>query len=63
MKAKTVNGQELTIKVEGGTVRVNNAKVVKPDVLASNGVIHVIDAVVLPASDPAQAKPKDHPAH
>ena len=63
MKAKTVNGQELTIKVEGGTVRVNNAKVVKTDVLASNGVIHVIDAVVLPASDPAQAKPKDHPAH
>ena len=48
MKAKTVNGQELSIKVEGGAVTVDNAKVVKTDVAASNGVIHVIDTVVLP---------------
>jgi uncharacterized surface protein with fasciclin (FAS1) repeats len=48
MKAKTVNGQELSIKVEGGSVTVDNAKVVKTDVAASNGVIHVIDTVVLP---------------
>ena len=46
--AKTVNGQPLTISVNGGTVMVNNAKVVKTDVLCSNGVIHVIDSVVLP---------------
>ena len=66
MKAKTVNGQELSIKVEDGTVTVDNAGVVKTDVAAANGVIHVIDAVVLPpapAKDPAKAKPKDHPAH
>jgi len=48
MKAKTVNGKELNIKVEGGSVTVDNAKVVKTDVAAHNGVIHVIDTVVLP---------------
>jgi uncharacterized surface protein with fasciclin (FAS1) repeats len=48
MKVKTVNGQELDIKVGAGGVTVDNAKVVKTDVMASNGVIHVIDSVVLP---------------
>lgn len=48
MKAKTVNGKELDVKVAGGVVTVNNAKVIKTDVAASNGVIHVIDTVVLP---------------
>ena len=48
MMAKTVNGQELSIKVGDGGVTVDNAKVVKTDVAASNGVIHVIDTVVLP---------------
>jgi uncharacterized surface protein with fasciclin (FAS1) repeats len=48
MKAKTVNGKELNLKVWGGDVTVDNAKVVKADVMAKNGVIHVIDTVVLP---------------
>jgi len=48
MKAKTVNGKELDIKVADGHVTVDGAKVVKTDVAASNGVIHVIDTVVLP---------------
>ena len=48
MKAKTVNGQSLDVKVADGAVTVDKAKVVKTDVLASNGVIHVIDTVVLP---------------
>ena len=48
MKAKTVNGKELSIKVEDGSVTVDNAKVIKTDVAAKNGVIHVIDTVVLP---------------
>ena len=48
MKVKTAGGKELSIKVEGGSVMVDNAKVVKTDVLASNGVCHVIDTVVLP---------------
>ena len=46
--AKTINGQNLKLKVDDGTVMVNDAKVVKADVLASNGVIHVIDTVLLP---------------
>jgi len=46
--AKTVNGQSVTIKVNGGTVMVDGAKVVKTDIEATNGVIHVIDSVILP---------------
>ena len=45
---KTVNGQSVKITVDGGKVKVNDANVVKADVAASNGVIHVIDAVLLP---------------
>ncbi len=48
MKAKTVNGQSLDVQVTAEGVSVDSAKVVKTDVDASNGVIHVIDAVVLP---------------
>jgi len=48
MKAKTVNGQSLDIQVNDGAVTVDKAKVIKTDVDASNGVIHVIDTVVLP---------------
>ena len=48
MQAKTVNGQKLTIKVTDGKVTVDKANVTKTDIAASNGVIHVIDAVVLP---------------
>ncbi len=46
--AKTVNGQEVKITTMGGKVMINNAQVVKADIPASNGVIHVIDSVVLP---------------
>ena len=46
--AKTVNGKELTIKTEGGKVMINDATVTKADIHASNGVIHVIDTVLLP---------------
>ena len=46
--AKTVNGQPLRIRVEGGSVYVNDAKVTATDIAASNGVIHVIDSVILP---------------
>ena len=46
--AKTVNGQFLAISVNDGTVMVDNAKVIKTDILCCNGVIHVIDSVILP---------------
>jgi uncharacterized surface protein with fasciclin (FAS1) repeats len=49
-EAKTVNGQSLKIAVKDGGVMVDNAKVVKTDIKTSNGVIHVIDSVVLPAA-------------
>jgi uncharacterized surface protein with fasciclin (FAS1) repeats len=48
MMVQTVNGQDLSIKVDDGKVTVNNANVIKTDVAASNGVIHVIDTVLLP---------------
>lgn len=48
MMAKTANGAEISVKVEGGTVMVNDATVVKADIEASNGVIHVIDKVLMP---------------
>jgi transforming growth factor-beta-induced protein len=46
--AKTVNGAEVKIAVSGGNVKVNDSNVIATDVIASNGVIHVIDAVLLP---------------
>jgi uncharacterized surface protein with fasciclin (FAS1) repeats len=46
--AKTVNGKKLAIKVHDGKVTVDGANVVKTDIDASNGVIHVIDAVLIP---------------
>lgn len=47
MKAKTVQGAEVTITLDGGP-KVNGAMISGPDIAASNGVIHVIDAVILP---------------
>ena len=46
--AKTVQGQELAVMVDDGKVKINNANVVKTDITAGNGVIHVIDTVLLP---------------
>ena len=46
--AKTVEGQSVTIKTLNGGVMVDGAHVTKTDIVASNGVIHVIDSVLLP---------------
>jgi uncharacterized surface protein with fasciclin (FAS1) repeats len=46
--AKTLEGQDVKITLTDGTVMVNNAKVIKANVFATNGVIHVIDTVLLP---------------
>lgn len=46
--AKTLNGKSVRIRVSGMNVFVNSAKVTKPDVAASNGVIHVINRVLIP---------------
>ncbi|NEX60979.1 fasciclin domain-containing protein [Noviherbaspirillum galbum] len=47
-KVKTVEGSPLSVSMKGGKVEVDNANVVKTDVVADNGVIHVIDKVVMP---------------
>ncbi len=47
-EAKTVNGKMVDITVKGDTAMVNDAKVTKTDIAASNGVIHVIDTVIMP---------------
>jgi uncharacterized surface protein with fasciclin (FAS1) repeats len=46
--ATTLNGHSVRITAEAGNVMVDNANVVKADIECSNGVIHVIDAVLLP---------------
>ncbi|CAB1083489.1 Secreted and surface protein containing fasciclin-like repeats [Olavius algarvensis Delta 1 endosymbiont] len=46
--AKTVNGKSFMVSMSGGDAMVDNAKIVKTDIMASNGVIHVIDSVILP---------------
>ena len=46
--AKAVSGDTIMVKVQNGAVHVDNATVTKADVAASNGVIHVIDSVILP---------------
>ena len=48
IEAKTLNGKEVKIMVEGGKVMVDGANVTKADIKCSNGVIHVIDSVLLP---------------
>lgn len=52
--AKTVQGESVTITVEGSTVMVNDATVVITDIQASNGVIHVIDKVLVPPTIAAE---------
>ena len=52
----TVNGEKLDIVVRDGKVSVNGAQVTTADIVASNGVIHVIDTVLLPQLQPAGAR-------
>jgi transforming growth factor-beta-induced protein len=49
--AKTVNGGEVKIAVDGSNVKVNDASVTKTDIMTSNGTIHVIDTVLLPPTN------------
>ena len=47
-EAKTVNGKTLAVRTEGDAVMINDAKVTQADIMTSNGVIHVVDAVIIP---------------
>ena len=49
--AVSLNGQRIAVKVDGSKVAVDSANVVKTDIKCSNGVIHVIDSVILPSTD------------
>ena len=49
-QATTLEGEDVTINTANGMVQINNATVTTPDIMASNGVIHVIDTVLLPPS-------------
>jgi uncharacterized surface protein with fasciclin (FAS1) repeats len=48
MMATTVNGADITVTIDMGTVKINDATVTAADIETSNGVIHVIDSVILP---------------
>jgi uncharacterized surface protein with fasciclin (FAS1) repeats len=48
MTATTVNGADITVSIDMGTVMINDATVTTADIETSNGVIHVIDSVILP---------------
>lgn len=61
LKAKTAlkvnnTAQTLDVKVMDGKVRINNATVIKTDIMAKNGIIHVIDSVLVPPAAGTQAK-------
>jgi len=47
-EARTVNGKMIDVEVDGSAVKVNDATVTQADIAAANGVIHVIDTVILP---------------
>ena len=47
-EAETVNGESVDVTAKGGNVMINDAKVTTADIAASNGVIHVIDTVIMP---------------
>ncbi|MEP7254481.1 MAG: fasciclin domain-containing protein, partial [Ferruginibacter sp.] len=47
-KVKTLQGEELTVSIKDGKVMINGANVTTADLTGSNGVVHVIDAVLMP---------------
>jgi uncharacterized surface protein with fasciclin (FAS1) repeats len=57
--AMTVLGKDIAVKVDMGNVYINEAKVIITDIVTSNGVIHVIDAVLLPPSEDAAMEEKN----
>jgi uncharacterized surface protein with fasciclin (FAS1) repeats len=50
-EAETVNGKKVAVNADGGAVMINDAKVTTTDIEASNGIIHVVDTVILPPSN------------
>merc|ERR1712106_342110 len=59
-QVQTLEGQKVNITISGSDVSVDKAKVVKANVVAGNGVIHVIDAVLIPPATPSPAPPRSN---
>lgn len=55
MNLKTVGGAEATVTLDGETVMIDGAKVIEADIMASNGVIHVIDKLITPPVEEEEA--------
>ena len=55
---KTLNGQDVNFKVDEGNILINGAKVLKANIKASNGIIHVIDSVLTPPKSISEASAK-----
>jgi uncharacterized surface protein with fasciclin (FAS1) repeats len=55
-KVATVEGSSITVHIKGAQVKVNNARVTTANIKASNGIIHVIDTVIMPPAAPAANK-------
>lgn len=51
MTLKTVEGREATITLDGATIMIDGAKIIQADIVASNGIIHVIDKVISPSAE------------
>jgi uncharacterized surface protein with fasciclin (FAS1) repeats len=51
LEAETLQGSTVTFSAADGSVMINDANIVATDIMASNGVIHVIDAVILPPTE------------
>ncbi len=66
MKATNISGRDLSIIVTPEGISVDQARIIRADLAAANGIIHVVDRVLAPtegAMSPTAHKPKDHPAH
>ena len=59
---ETAMGQPLTVSVEGNVIKINEAQIIMTDIEATNGVIHVIDAVLLPPTPIEEEPPAEEPA-
>jgi hypothetical protein len=55
MMVATLNGQAVTVAINAGNVFINNAQVIVADIIADNGVVHVIDAVLLPVTSSVES--------
>ena len=59
-QVETLNGESITVNVDNG-VKINDSNVITADIVACNGIIHVIDAVLIPPDDDDEPAPTEEP--